>query len=269
MQRTDFKNIPQGFRIFKNVPIDARNVIESFDELETKIPLAVRYYGLFFFVRNENNFYMFESSLTEYKPLFDASLLQFKVTNQTIEEINPEDINLLIFLEQYEIAAYKNKILDGTLTVKNEAELATFRDKGFKLVKDIIKCKIKDSNEDCYLDKNLNKLVKNGTKSDLNSLANDDNMIVENQLFYKFDNKLFNLGAEYQYAAGTLITTEIELPIKNTNIGYNIKMIVVDNESDSIYGFVPQYKIIKGNNPKLVIKVDTINPDLRYEVSIS
>ncbi len=112
--RLNVKPIPYNFGVNLNIPIDPRFIISSLDNIDTEIPLNLRYNGLIFFVVDatvndgtvetlEGLLYTFEKDLTKPIPLYDT-IIRFIIHQIEISSRDYSNIDVLLKSKRFDIS---------------------------------------------------------------------------------------------------------------------------------------------------------------------
>lgn len=96
------QEIPNAFKVTKNIPIDVRYIVSKVENIDTEIPLNLRYPGLQFFIIEETDnseytgdYYFFNTDLETYQKLADYINSKLKYVTLSGEETFSDYLTIL------------------------------------------------------------------------------------------------------------------------------------------------------------------------------
>lgn len=249
----------QTFYIDDNLPLDSKNVISSLNNLNTEIPLIHRYYGLWFFNKEDKKFYTYKNSLTTPELLISDNNVStiFGITVANYQDLLTQ-LNLysalgkLIYIANldvifkfngtnwvYESGMYK---FNSSTELNNLPNSLKFQN-----------CLVQYNNEIHIFNESLqlvNHVTTTNTTNNLNQFNNDNHLlnnryfIHRQQLFRNFNNQSYKVGAKQLFIDNITLNNGVTIihSINVSDIGVNnnppyIKAILWINNNVTINNF--------------------------------
>lgn len=285
--RLNVKPIPYNFGVNLNIPIDPRFIISSLDNIDTEIPLNLRYNGLIFFVVDatvndgtvetlEGLLYTFESDLTNPIPLYNT-ILRFIIHQIEIPSRDYSNIDALLkktYSKEGNIVTVKPlgvtyiwydgkwQYFSGDYYVNTEAEFNTipkaFREEGAIVW---IGSNSTPTKKIILSDKELSNPIIELTELPTNITENDRYYLINNYLYYAYNGNMFKIGDKiYLRKNVTLHPETLNQITHNFNSPYIICIFRIISINKDVDNFVVPLGFRNLNN-------NTIELDIKYQIT--
>lgn len=285
--RLNVKPIPYNFGVNLNIPIDPRFIISSLDNIDTEIPLNLRYNGLIFFVVDatvndgtvetlEGLLYTFESDLTNPIPLYNT-ILRFIIHQIEIPSRDYSNIDALLkktYSKEGNIVTVKPlgvtyiwydgkwQYFSGDYYVNTEAEFNTIP-KAFREEETIvwIGSNSTPTKKIILSDKELSNPIIELTELPTNITENDRYYLINNYLYYAYNGNMFKIGDKiYLRKNITLHPETLNQITHNFNSPYIICIFRIISINKDVDNFVVPLGFRNLNN-------NTIELDIKYQIT--
>ena len=285
--RLNVKPIPYNFGVNLNIPIDPRFIISSLDNIDTELPLNLRYNGLIFFVVDatvndgtvetlEGLLYTFEKDLTKPIPLYDT-IIRFIIHQIEISSRDYSNIDVLLkktYSKEGNIVTVKPlgvtyiwydgkwQYFSGDYYVNTEDEFNTipkaFREEGAIVW---IGSNSTPTKKIILSDKELSNPIIELTELPTNITENDRYYLINNYLYYAYNGNMFKIGDKIYLRKNITLNPETLNQIThNFNSPYIICIFRIISTNKDVDNFVVPLGFRNLNN-------NTIELDIKYQIT--